>query len=50
MVRFGLQATTPQANVTASQGGTLKDKKQADQESKDAPSSLKVIGDNSAGT
>lgn len=43
------RATTPQANVTASQGGTLKEKKQADQESKDAPSSLKVIGDNSAG-
>ncbi|KAG0632286.1 hypothetical protein M758_1G317400 [Ceratodon purpureus] len=43
------KATTPQANVTASQGGTLKEKKQADQESKDAPSSLKVIGDNSAG-
>jgi len=44
------QATTPQANVTASQGGTLKEKKQADEENKDAPSSLKVIGDNSAGT
>jgi dynamin GTPase len=43
------KATTPQANVTATEGGSLKEKKQADQENKDAPSSLKVIGDNSAG-